>query len=96
MNIDSIINFKALEIVLSDSDLPTKVEIINSIRERIHELSPFKSEPVDFVRWVINENVVSNDYYCKGLGQTQPKSEAYGKYKALKEVERLNKDLGSQ
>lgn len=36
--------------------------------------------------------ILRNDYYCKGLGQTQPKSEAYGKFKALKEVERLNKE----
>jgi predicted phosphoadenosine phosphosulfate sulfurtransferase len=28
--------------------------------------------------------ILRNDYYCKGLGQTQPKSEAYEKYKAIK------------
>lgn len=37
--------------------------------------------------------ILRNDYYCKGLGQTQPKSEAYGKYKAIKEVEKKNKKL---
>jgi predicted phosphoadenosine phosphosulfate sulfurtransferase len=37
--------------------------------------------------------ILRNDYYCKGLGQTQPKSEAYGKYKAIKEVEKKNKAL---
>lgn len=37
--------------------------------------------------------ILRNDYYCKGLGQTQPKSEAYGKYKALKEVERRNDSI---
>jgi predicted phosphoadenosine phosphosulfate sulfurtransferase len=25
-----------------------------------------------------------NDHWCKGLGLTQPKSEAYGKYLAIK------------
>lgn len=30
--------------------------------------------------------ILRNDYYCKGLGQTQPKSEAYGKYKAIKQA----------
>jgi len=35
--------------------------------------------------------ILRNDYYCKGLGQTQPKSEAYGKFKAIKEIERRNK-----
>ena len=27
--------------------------------------------------------LLRNDYWCKGLGQTQPKSEAYGKFKAI-------------
>lgn len=34
--------------------------------------------------------ILRNDYYCKGLGQVQPKSEAYGKFKALKEIEKIN------
>jgi predicted phosphoadenosine phosphosulfate sulfurtransferase len=29
--------------------------------------------------------ILRNDFYCKGLGQTQPKSEAYEVYKAIKE-----------
>ena len=37
--------------------------------------------------------ILRNDYYCKGLGQTQPKSEAYEKYKAIKEKRRLTQDL---
>lgn len=28
--------------------------------------------------------ILRNDYYCKGLGQTQPLSEAYQKFKAIK------------
>lgn len=32
--------------------------------------------------------LLRNDYWCKGLGQTQPKSEAWQKYKALKQAER--------
>lgn len=42
--------------------LSEKVDYINEIRSFIHEYSPFKNEPVDFVKWVVNENVVSNDY----------------------------------
>jgi predicted phosphoadenosine phosphosulfate sulfurtransferase len=34
--------------------------------------------------------ILRNDYYCKGLGQTQPKSEAYEKYKAIKEKRRIS------
>lgn len=33
--------------------------------------------------------ILRNDFYCKGLGQTQPKSEAYEKYKAIKEKRKL-------
>ena len=30
--------------------------------------------------------LLRNDWWCKGLGLTQPKSEAYGKYLALKKA----------
>jgi len=38
--------------------------------------------------------ILRNDYYCKGLGQTQPKSEAYLKWKSIKEL-RNKKELSS-
>lgn len=37
--------------------------------------------------------ILRNDYYCKGLGQTQPKSEAYEKYKAIKEKRRIESEF---
>jgi predicted phosphoadenosine phosphosulfate sulfurtransferase len=37
--------------------------------------------------------ILRNDYYCKGLGQTQPKSEAYEKYKAIKAKRKLAETL---
>ena len=40
--------------------------------------------------------ILRNDYYCKGLGQTQPKSEAYEKYKSIKEKRRLNDELAKK
>lgn len=48
--------------LLSIDDLSEKVKRMNEIREFIHELSPFKSEPVDFVKWIVSDNVVANDY----------------------------------
>ena len=48
--------------VLENCDFEQKIEFINSIREFIHKYSPFKNEPVDFVKWVKSENVVANDY----------------------------------
>lgn len=52
------------EYIASISNLPLaeKVSAINSLREAVHEISPFRSEPVDFVRWVPNTLVHSNDY----------------------------------
>lgn len=45
-------------------DLPfdQKIDAINEIRSELHEVSPFKNEPVDFVKWVKNDNVKANDY----------------------------------
>jgi ParB-like chromosome segregation protein Spo0J len=39
-----------------------KIEAINLVRSIIHEISPFKTEPVDFVKWVQCEKVGANDY----------------------------------
>lgn len=39
-----------------------KVDAINAARELLHSISPFKSEPVDFVKWVRNDKVHANDY----------------------------------
>jgi len=47
---------------LSKLDFADKINSINEIREAIHNESPFKNEPVDFVKWVVNKNVVANDY----------------------------------
>lgn len=38
------------------------VDAINQAREALHEISPFSSEPVDFVKWVKNTSVHANDY----------------------------------
>jgi hypothetical protein len=48
--------------LLEDKDFSNKVNLINELREFIHELSPFKNEPVDFVKWIISDDVTSNDY----------------------------------
>ena len=47
---------------LKGLDLKSTVDYINELRQFIHDHSPFKNEPVDFVKWVVNENVVANDY----------------------------------
>ena len=43
-------------------DTKEKIEYINKIKIALHEISPFKNEPVDCVVWVKNEDVIANDY----------------------------------
>jgi len=42
--------------------LDDKVTVLNQIRERLHQASPFKDEPVDLVLWVDSSQVQGNDY----------------------------------
>ncbi len=56
MNLDELIN--EIDSMLLDD----KVDAINKIKLALHEISPFKTEPVDCVIWVKNNKVHSNDY----------------------------------
>lgn len=47
---------------LSQLPLDERVMKINELRRAIHEVSPFKTEPVDCVLWVKNGLVHANDY----------------------------------
>lgn len=42
--------------------LENKVNALNTIRLALHEISPFKNEPVDFIKWVLSDLVEANDY----------------------------------
>jgi ParB-like chromosome segregation protein Spo0J len=48
--------------MLEELDIQSRIEAINAIRQSLSEHSPFKSEPVDCVRWVKAETVTANDY----------------------------------
>ena len=48
--------------MVNELDIDLKVDVLNQIKKVIHNISPFKNEPVDFVEWVKVENVVANDY----------------------------------
>jgi ParB-like chromosome segregation protein Spo0J len=47
---------------ISKLSLDEKVKAINDIKIKLHEISPFKNEPVDCVLWVPADNVEANDY----------------------------------
>lgn len=36
--------------------------------------------------------ILRNDYWCKSLGQSQPKSEAYAKFKEIQKKRKQNKN----
>lgn len=52
------------ELIMEIVNLPLneKIEAINKIKIALHEISPFKNEPVDCVIWVPNEKITANDY----------------------------------
>lgn len=43
-------------------DLEEKVAAINDVRAMLHTISPFKTEPVDFVKWVRADKISANEY----------------------------------
>src|SRR3990167_3044246 len=53
---------KDLIIELSHLDAGDKIDALNFIRFSLHEISPFRNEPVDCVVWVPGESVEANDY----------------------------------
>ena len=53
---------KIIEIIKETDSLDEKVSLINNIKEKLHDVSPFSTEPVDCVLWVNSSNVVANDY----------------------------------
>jgi ParB-like chromosome segregation protein Spo0J len=48
--------------ILETLPIDDRVEMLNQIREKLHQSSPFKDEPVDLVLWVSSEQVQGNDY----------------------------------
>jgi ParB-like chromosome segregation protein Spo0J len=46
-------------LVLPEED---RIDALNEIREALHQISPLRDHPVDFVRWVRAEEVRGNDY----------------------------------
>ena len=59
--IESIANdlIKQLELI---NDIDLKVSLLNTIRKKLHEVSPMKNHPVDCVVWVKSDCVEKNDY----------------------------------
>lgn len=48
--------------LLTTGTMAQRVAALNAVRAAIAEHSPFAAEPVDFVRWVAQDDVEANDY----------------------------------
>ena len=55
-------DFRAAVSGLSDLPDAERIEAINAIKVMLHEISPFRAEPVDCVLWLPADEVVANDY----------------------------------
>jgi len=53
---------KQLCALIASLPLEERVRTLNAVRAELHDVSPFKSEPVDFVAWVPAPTVHANDY----------------------------------
>lgn len=48
------------KLIKMDDD--TRIAALNEIRRKLHEVSPFKAEPVDCIQWIKADSVQANDY----------------------------------
>lgn len=62
MTEEELTQFKPLLFDIGQLPIDERVEAINKLREMIHAISPFNTEPVDFVKWVKSPQVHANDY----------------------------------
>ncbi|WP_323093780.1 IbrB-like domain-containing protein [Klebsiella variicola] len=53
---------QALDAYLQTLGDEARIEAINAFRQVLHQRSPFRSQPVDCVLWVKQEQVIPNDY----------------------------------
>lgn len=57
-----VYEFSKLIELIDPFELDEKVYITNECKKLLHEVSPFKNEPVDCVLWVPSGKVIANDY----------------------------------
>jgi ParB-like chromosome segregation protein Spo0J len=47
---------------LAKLDPETRIDALNDVRFQMHQISPLKHHPVDFIKWVKSEKVEANEY----------------------------------
>jgi len=59
---DVVAEAQRLFAAIKDMPLAERVDACNRIKEALHDVSPFASEPVDCVLWIESDLVTANDY----------------------------------
>lgn len=62
MNHTLKLSLQTIKSYIASHPLEEQVELLNYVRRELHEISPFKNEPVDCVTWVKTDNITANDY----------------------------------
>jgi ParB-like chromosome segregation protein Spo0J len=62
MDLQSFLDAKKMIASIVDLPIDERINAINELRQALHNVSPFNTEPVDFVKWVKNSLVHANDY----------------------------------
>lgn len=90
---------KSLPVKMQEHYKERFVKFISGWKQRGYDVIPDEApKELESKCWVpswrrMARCILRNDYYCKGLGQTQPKSEAYEKFKAIKAKRKLEAEL---
>lgn len=61
MNIDELTE-RLVKAIETKASIEEKVDALNYVRKRLHEVSPMKGEPCDCIEWVKTEDVQANEY----------------------------------
>lgn len=61
MNINNIISDLCATID-EISDIDEKIDTLNYVKKMLHQISPYRHHPVDYVEWIKTEGIEKNDY----------------------------------
>ena len=59
-NLNAAIEDLIAEII--DMPIDEKVDAINTVKQRLHDISPFSDEPCDCVQWIKQDDIQANEY----------------------------------
>lgn len=67
-----MVNPQILELIWSDlKEAENPTEYMQELKDRLHEISPTKAQPVDNIRWVKIERVHANDYNPNSVAKNE-------------------------